>query len=309
MSIQTNRPIGRYLIKLCFSLFRGPRYAHGQDCWPGLRLTLPADGRLGKVIYKGEAIASLAGVDILPKARDEIVILGSGPSISSQDFSSLPPQSAILLNGAIHLLDGRLCDPLAVIVEDERFIWRHFGNMVKLVKPTTPCLFSTSALRAICEIDRSWLTSRQIIHVDFLQKPYAQPRRANAELATMPFLRWSDDGSCAISLLPQRGLYAGGSVAISALQIALYLGPKRLGLAGIDLSNANEPRFYEGHDDSAKSRISQAEEKILDICAVALKECQRRSINLVNYSPVSSLSRIGVPYDDRLSGQPYQKEA
>lgn len=300
---KTNRPIGRYLIKLYFDLLGGRRRSHEQDWWPGVRLTLPEEGRPGEIIYKDRRVAPLAPLDILEGPREEITIIGSGPSISGQDFSRLPDHSAILLNGAIHLLDKRLQNPLAVMVEDERFVWRHFGNMVKLIKPQTPCLFSTSTLRAICEIDASWLASQQVIHMDFLQKPYAQARPSNAELASMPFLSWSADRSNAISLMPQRGVFAGGSVAVTAVQIALHLKPATLGLAGIDLLNAGEPRFYETSEDSAKSRILRAQDKILDIYAVVLKECERLGIKLVNYSPVSSLSRIGVPYDDRLSRQ------
>jgi hypothetical protein len=292
---------------LCFSLFRGRRYAHEQDWWPDLLLIRPANSRPGEAIYKNTVIIRLAGIEDLPKTPAEITIIGSGPSVSPQDFSSLPPRSAILLNGAIHLLDGRLNDPLAVVVEDERFIWRHFSSMAEFVLPETYCLFSTSVLRAICEIDPLWLSPRKIIHIDFLQKPYGQPRRSSEELKTLPFLRWSDRSN-AISLMPQQGIYAGGSVVVSALQIALYLQPRKLGFAGIDLSNANEPRFYENQAETAKSRISAVEDKILDICALALDECRRRAINMVNYSPISSLSKIGVPYDGRLSNSSRHKE-
>ena len=300
---KTNRPIGRYLVKLCFDLLAGRKHSHEQDWWPGVRLAFPEGNRPGEIVYKGRTIAALSPFDILAAPRDEITIIGPGPSISGQDFSRLPDHSAILLNGAIHLLDDRLRNPLAVIVEDERFVWRHFSNMVKFIKPQTPCLFSTGTLRAICEIDASWLATQQVIHIDFLQKPYARPRPSSAELAAMSFLRWSADHSNAISLMPQRGIFAGGSVAVTAVQIALYLKPAVLGLAGIDLLNAGEPRFYETSGDSAKSRILRAQGKILDIYTVVLRECEPRNIKLVNYSPVSSLSKIGVPYDDRLCRQ------
>lgn len=244
-------------------------------------------------------MAPLHRLDALGQRPPEITVVGSGPSIAEQDFSRLPDNSALLLNGAIHLLDGRLRSCLAVMVEDERFIWRHFSNMVRLVPPQTICLLSTEAIRAVCEISPGWLGSQRVIHLDFVQKPYKGPQPTQQDLKAMPFLRWLN--ASALSLDPEQGVFAGGSVATTAIQVALDRDPVLIGLAGIDLTNANEPRFYETRESTASSGILQAEQRILDAYAVAKKECEARGITLVNYSPVSSLSSIGVPYDDRLS--------
>ena len=173
---------------------------------------------------------------------------------------------------------------------------------MEYIRPQTMCLFSTSVLRAICEIDFAWLRTQKVIHIDFLQKPYGKPRRSQVELENLDYLRWSPSHSSAISLAPSCGFFSGGSVAATAIQIAFCLNPRRIGLAGIDLSNASEPRFYEVTGHSAKSRIVQTQSRILEIFALAQAECRNRGIDLVNYSPISALSALGVPYDDRLSG-------
>ncbi len=288
-------------MKLFFELLGGRR-SHAQDWWPSLQLNSATEGQPGEIVYKGKRVAPLLTLDALGRGQAELTIVGSGPSIAGQDFSAIPDSSALLLNGAIHLLSDRLRSCHAVLVEDERFVWRHFAGMEKLVPPQTCCLFSTGTIRAICEIDPGWLSTQRVIHLDFLQKPYRKPQPTLQELETLPFLRWLD--SSALSLAPRLGLFAGGSVATTAIQIALDCKPGSIGLAGLDLANASEPRFYETNQNAANSGISQAEQRILKAFAIARQECDERGIALLNYSPVSSLSTIGVPYDDRLSPAP-----
>jgi hypothetical protein len=238
----------------------------------------------------------------LSSGANEITIVGSGPSIKGQRFYDIPARSTILLNGAIQLLNGPISEPMAVLVEDERFIWRHFALMVRQIRAGTPCLFSTSALRAICEIDLAWLGVPRLHHIDFLEKPYGAPRRTRREVRDLPFVRSSTTSPAAISLDPTKGVTSGGSVATTAIQVGLWLKPKKIGLAGIDLSNANEPRFYETLGDTAKSRILHAQDRIEAVFELAFNQCREKNIELVNYSPTSALSNLGVPYGNRLSG-------
>ena len=89
---------------------------------------------------------------------------------------------------------------------------------------------------------------------------------------------------------------------ISAVQIALYLAPRRIGLAGIDLTNTERPRFYEAAGSMAMSRLDAARDRIVAAFRIFADECTGRGIALENYSPVSRLAEIGVPYVPRLEG-------
>lgn len=293
------RPLSRYAIRTAL-LLGGSRWAHRQDWWPGLGIEAPDGHGSGKVTYKGKQVCSLHPLSEVGHA-EEITIIGSGPSIQEQSFASIPVGSAMLLNGAIHLLDGRISEPLAILIEDERFIWRHSSLVFKMVVPRTRCIFSTSVLRAICEINPGWLADRHICHADYVQKPYGLPARSLSDLEKLDFLRWNTTKTAAISLDPSKGFFAGGSVAVTALQYGLSLNPGRLGVAGIDLSNANQPRFYESAGQSAKSGIVRAQDRIVSAFHLAFSVCVERSLEMVNYSPVSALSAIGIPYDARLS--------
>lgn len=294
-----NRPARRYLARLYCLLRYGWANRHAEEWWPGLALTLPSAGE-GTVRYRGRLVASLLPY---PAAGglDEIIVVGSGPSLATQAQDRIPIESALLLNGAIHLIGSQEQRPLGVVIEDERFVWRHFTTIMAKVPAGTHCYLSTSAIRALCETAPEWLASQSIHHLGFVHRPYGKRRPDDAGLRGLPFLRWSDDGRAAISLDPQAGVVAAGTVAASAAQIAVSLAPRRIGLAGIDLTNMGGPRFYESAGNKAMSRLGAAQDRILAAFAAIRDECGRQGIALENYSPASLLAELGIPYVPRLA--------
>jgi hypothetical protein len=298
----SDRPWHRSLIKTGTRLMLGSARAHFQDAFPGLRIVRPTAAVAGAVIYRGKRVATLSSADVLrAKAGDHLAIVGSGPSIAQNDLSELPPRSGILLNGAISLWGGPIETPFAVAVEDERFVWRHFDLLKQRVGGGTPCLFSVEVLRAICEIDPAFLADRTIILIDDIRKPYGIRRRRFDAIQAFDFVRRDAASNAGLSFDPDRGLFRGGSVAVSALQFALFCAPKTIGLFGIDISNAHQPRFYETKGTSAASGIAEAEARIVAHFALAKAVAAERGIDLVNHSPVSALVGAGFGYDGSFS--------
>ncbi|MBO9169272.1 glycosyl transferase [Rhizobium sp. L245/93] len=298
----SDRPWHRSLIKTGTRLLLGSARAHFQDAFPGLSVARATVDAPGEVRYRGAAVAALSSASILrSRSSDTLAIVGSGPSIAGNDLSRLPPQTAILLNGAISLSGQPVADALAVAVEDERFIWRHFDLLKQRVKDDTPCLFSVEVLRAICEIDLGFLRDRIIVLIDDIRKPYGARRRRYDTIQAFDFIRRDAAVNAGLSFDPDRGVFRGGSVAVSALQFALYCEPKTVGLFGIDISNAHQPRFYETTGETASSGIADAEARIVAHFVLARAVAAERGIEIVNYSPVSALAGAGFGYDDRFS--------
>lgn len=301
MALKSERPLRRSLIKMLISLFRGSEMAHAQDWWPGLSLDVPPDAdRHGAIFYREKRIASLLHADVLKKrAGREIFIIGSGPSLPDSDLSRIGPCTSVLLNGAISLIADDIAEPLAIAIEDERFVWRHFDLMKKKIAAQTICLLSVSVIRAVCEIDSSWLADRSIVLIDDIRKPYNARRRSNAQLSALDFIVLSENGIAGFSEDPSKGVFQGGSVVVSALQFAASCRPAQIGFFGIDISNANVPRFYERAGQSAKSGIAGASARILAHIELAGQVCQTHGIALLNFSAVSALRQCGLPYDAR----------
>jgi hypothetical protein len=295
-----DRPWHRSLIKSGVRLFLGGSRAHVQDWFPGLSIVRSQN--VSEVLYRGIKVASLAGMDRLrERCGDAVYIVGSGPSIRDCDLSDLEFRSAILLNGAIGLSGDRIAEPLAIAVEDERFVWRHLDMLREKVAPGSLCLFSVAVLRALCEIDKSWLADKTIILIDDIRKPYGARRRSVDDLKKLQYVRLDTEGSAGFSLSPDRGVFLGGSVAVSALQFALYCAQQQVGFLGIDISNAGEPRFYETPSEMAFSGIARAEGRIIEHLVLARQIAAERGVSFVNYSRVSALLKYDFGYDDRFA--------
>jgi hypothetical protein len=240
-------------------------------------------------------VLELLGTNALSdRAGAYVLIIGSGPSVKGQDLSRLARRSTILLNGAISLIGTEIDEPLAVAMEDERFIWRHFAMVREKVAANTLCLLSPGVLNAICDLDKGWLAGRPVTMIDNIRKPYGAPRRTESELRELDFVTL--DGEAGFSAEPDRGVFQGGSVAISALQFALGTNARRIGFLGVDISNANAPRFYEAADDTTFSGIAGAEKRILAHIALAKSVAEKRGVMLINHSSVSALRAIGLDY-------------
>lgn len=301
MGLKSERSLSRQVIRLYARLRYGSRMAHAQDWLPYLTLTRASSELPGLVSYRQQQIATLLpATAFFDLVDDECTIVGSGPSIQEQQLEQLPPRSCLLLNGAVTLAPNRVAEPLAIAIEDERFVFRHFEMIRRHIDETTPCLLSVAAIRAIAERDALWLANRPVLLIDNLLKPYDDSRRA----PTSPELEHlvARENDVAISTSPGDGVVQVGSVAISALQWTMATNVKTIGFAGVDISNADQPRFYESAGNEARSRLQLAQKNILAHAAIAAKLCKRRNVRIETYSESSALREVEIPYSDRLDG-------
>lgn len=291
----SDRPIRRQAIKLLARIFLGSRRAHYHAWLPSLAINGRSGTNPGEVKFRGIEFPLRDARSLSARANERIVIIGSGPSVKGAELSSLPDRSAFLLNGAISLIGTEIHEPIAVAIEDERFVWRHFNLMREsLGRRDLPLLLSPGVIRAILELDGDFLRDRPIILIDDIRKPYGLPRRHMAELAAFDFVVLQDEAGFSCS--PDQGVFQGGSVAISALQFALATGALEIGFLGVDIANANAPRFYEHDGDVAYSGIAGAEARILAHIAVARDVAAARGVRFSNHSAVSALKSIGLDY-------------
>lgn len=294
---RSDRPLRRQIVKLLCRIFLGGRRAHYHSWLPSLAIEGRRWGSPGVAYFRGSELVHLLDTDALSvRAGARIVIIGSGPSVSGQDLTGLPSHCAILLNGAISLTRDKVREPLAVAIEDERFVWRHFDMIERHVAPGTLCLFSVGVIRALSERDPGWISGRSVVLIDDIRKPYGLARRKAETLRLFDFVTLDEAGAAGFSAEPDRGVFQGGSVAISALQFALQSGAREVGFIGVDISNAASPRFYEQTGETAFSGIAGAEGRILAHIALAKAWAESKGVVLANHSPVSALPLIGLDY-------------
>ena len=288
----SDRPIGRQAIKLLVRLLLGRRRAHYHSWLPSLKVEGRAPGKPGKLLYRRRRVLDLSGIEVLGQcAGPRILIIGSGPSVGELSPRTLPPHRALLLNGAISLIGEGLVHPLAIAIEDERFVWRHFDMIAAHVTRDVPMLLSVGAIRAICDLDAAFLHDRAVILIDDIRKPYGSPRRDGADLAGRHYavLR----GAAGFSSEPDNGVFQGGSVVVSALQFATATRATEIGFIGVDIANADAPRFYEENGKAAFSGVAGAETRILEHIALAGDIADYRGVRLVTICPRRRSGRSG----------------
>ncbi|SHI55777.1 glycosyl transferase [Wenxinia saemankumensis] len=284
----SDRPLSRRLVRLA-ALAAGPARAHRADLWPGLRI----EGE--RILWRGAPLPmARPPTSLLPRSVP-LAVIGSGPSLRGQDLSALEPGTAILCNGAASLAPRLV--PAAVAVEDERFVHRR-GALIAELPPGIPLLLSPAALRALLARGMD-VEGRRIGLIRDLRKPLGGRRRALSDPSLDAVV--IRDRAAALSTDPDCGVVICGTVALSALQIALAIRPPRVLLAGIDLGNAAEPRFNETAGDRAPSGLAAGMDRILAGFALAWRLAERQRTALACASPVSALLGLGYPFDDALS--------
>src|SRR5438105_3048193 len=101
--IRAEVPLRRKLVRLATWLTLGRSRAHYQTWTPHLTIH-PLSTQHPSVTYRKRLVCRLFGLEVIDASGQDIYLIGSGPSIGSQDIRRVPPKSAILLNGSITLI-------------------------------------------------------------------------------------------------------------------------------------------------------------------------------------------------------------
>jgi hypothetical protein len=293
-------PLRRRPGRLLYRLFHHRSHHHGYDTFPFLEFQRDADGRWSNVIYRGKEVARLRPhAEATRLGNGPVVVVGAGPSLSTQRLSRLRERSCILTNGAISLIESHRLDPVAVVIEDEGFV-HSWPGMVAGLAPDTPCFFSPAVIRAVCEIDPSLLGNWRLFLVEILHKPIGRPRPTAEQLGKLSFVRTSSEGAVHFSCNTERGFGSCGTVAYCAVQLALACAPSHLGIAGVDLSGFDRPRFHERRSRTTVSHLRRRLPSILAGFRLTAEICRERGIATSNYSSQSLVPANDFPYDDWL---------
>jgi len=235
----------------------------------------------GKFIKETEKL-SYNNMDIDEK---EIFIVGAGPSIKKQKLEILKERQTALLNGSITLIKEYGLKPAFIAIIDSNFCIKR-GEMLKLIPNGSRLVLSYSAMKEIALY-------------------YPETIKNNRIFLIMQMHDWkhaylSDKGYEIFDNFDY-GFLDSGSVMNLAIQTAAMKRIKNIYLAGLDIGNANEPRFYENKTDKMKSGLlKDYETKILPFMKLASKWTKDHGIKMFNCSPVSKLPYSIIPFSDIL---------
>ena len=263
----------------------------------------PASGDASEreIWWRGKMVGRLLPVLPLRHSQDgDAFILASGPSIQGLDLTPLRDHATFAVNGSIAKLHDLGFSPQYYVVVDKDFVRTRFDYLRLATGGSTRCFFPPHLIRHICDQDPSWPGGALLHLLDPVNARHGMPsvsaRSLRDHLANEPDFLLHPDLATDVSLVGfstnlEKGSFTSGTVVHPALQVAYYLGFKRVFILGMDLTvSPQQPRFYPEGDHPRPCRLSDVFTSHIVPCMELVRELGRRSSFAVyNVSPESRL--------------------
>ena len=234
---------------------QGGAYRHNETLWPLVKVRRDGRERLVACDLVGvRGPATLPMAQVQQDIRGDAHLILSGPSVAQIDYARCHLGTVMGVNGSIAL--QRAHPTLRFhyyAMLDAGFVKRRRDLVADVLSQdlllfVTPEVYRWISFLFDAKAVRCRIALFEEVHQRALQ-PRAQPDELEAQLATDPELVLFDahnpQHAHGFSLNPARGLFGGGTVAYTALQLLAWMGARTLYLHGLDLTASAGPRFYE----------------------------------------------------------------
>jgi KDO transferase-3 len=279
---------------------------HMRTAHPGFALAPESDGGY-RILWRRRMVGRTRPLTELstPKAA-ACFLVGSGPSINELAFQRLVGQDCIGVNGSILKSMESGIAFRSFVALDRNFFTDRFELVQQTLESGAECLFSFRGLSVICERAPELLRDSRVFLMDEINGRYSIPKPSPAEfdawaeadpdLLLHPTRRPSE-GRVGYSLDPRKGVFTGQTIVYSALQLATWLGYRRVFLLGLDLGGTGpDARFYETGAKAASMRLDRDYEPyILPAFEVARSVARSLGARVYNLSPKSRLPERVIP--------------
>jgi KDO transferase-3 len=230
----------------------------------------------------------------------EAVIVTTGPSIKDLDPALLRGKFLVGVNGAFQLRRKEPLDFDLYVILDRKFARDRFEICKEVISSGTRCFVTPYSLHQMLVHDADFMKGRENLYM--LQEV---DRKYDAPMVS-PDAFWAAGHLNKNWILPPRegyksshigfsndlchGVFTGSTVAYVALQVCCYAGAHRIAILGMDLGNADQPRFYETKENCVSSLLAREYEPvILPSFILASAHFRKTGVKVYNLSPVSRL--------------------
>ncbi|CCP01197.1 putative lipopolysaccharide glycosyltransferase [Erwinia amylovora Ea644] len=294
------------LFKQIYRYTRPRRLRHNENLWPYVKITRGAEGHISSLRLRGRNIPIINLSELRGRESGDLLLVASGPSIKVTDFTPLQHLPTIGVNGAWFMhqqLDFRL-----YVIVDMTFIDQR-PQVVKEIVSDPQVLFFTTVQGVVKVIERfgfAALRCQVAVIEDACVKTY-QPKVLDKEIHH----HYQHENSISFSPINnniafshdiRKGIFDAGTVVYWALQIVQFMGYSRIIIAGLDMNNFQQPRFYESNNDQSPSYLqTQFSGLIEPAFTLASSVLNQHNVKVLNLSLNSALSndifQKVTPYD------------
>lgn len=261
----------------------------------------------------------------LPLKNASVNVFASGPSIVNVHFdNSLLAAPSIFVNGSLSLIDQHnFSNVAAYVISDERFIGHNsdvldtfycgqqlyitvsvlqamvdkLPHLIEQYHQKIQLIFAADRPIAVNEVNSSF----QTLMSKLTRKPFVKRHTPKLPLShfeaqdnfVVDLIHYPEP--IGVSLDVSDGFVEAGTVAYVAAQLAYTLGASTINLYGIDLLNANQPRFYEDKDNKVPCKLEKAVyERIVPSFNLLGEVYHKYDVEVINHSPISKYLFIQV---------------
>lgn len=286
--------------KLVKKLF-GRAYAHMRKLPTGFRLTYAAD--YIALLQGNVELCRVPRRLALPSRKgDTCIIVATGPSARQVDWQLIDKSVTLVgVNGAPLVVPES--HPLDFFLASDPDFFKHRMAAVKVaIEAGSQCYFTFPGFARISQECPELLSSDRLNLIELVSAVYGKARSTNQSLARtgrqLPYLfpdtPVHDMTRVGWSNHPDAGLFSAKTVVFLAIQMAVWMGFKKIGIVGMDLSESGERAYQE--EDARPSTVFNDRERYIDpVLRLAAEVCRGRQVTLVNLSPCSSLPETILP--------------
>ncbi len=218
--------------------------------------------------WKGRQVGQTQPLGALHKAEEpQCYLIASGPSLSRIDLDRLTGKVCFGVNGAVASTSDSTVSFRYHLVSDASFVRDRLAMVRQMIESGADCLFSFGALNSLCEQDAALLAHDRLFLLPeinaFYNIPRLAPRAFSEWAAAQAYLTLHSDPQyhtdrVGFSRDIRRGVFTAQTVIFEALQVACYLGYRRIFILGMDLNAVpGQARFYEQGDQVARTRLDR----------------------------------------------------
>lgn len=273
---------------------------HNETLWPFVKVRRDGADRLTGCDLHGVRGAATIALDQVPRdIEGDAHLILSGPSVAQIDYGQCRLRTVMGVNGSIAL---RARQPALrfhyYAMLDAGFVKKRRDLVAEvlsqdLVLFVTPEVYRWIALLFDPRAVRCRIALFEEVH-QRAQRPRATPQDLQAQLGGDQELVLFDAHhpmhAHGFSLNAARGLFGGGTVAYTSLQLLAWLGARTIYLHGLDLTATAGPRFYERAGAQLPTALDrQFAGHIEPAFRQAGKLLRERGIQVYNLSPQSRL--------------------
>ena len=281
-------------------------FSHMREVEAAFAIDDIADDRCRKQLsWNGRELAITQSLAALHNSKDgDCFIVGTGPSIKDLDLSVLRDKYSIGVNGAILKFIEAGISPSSYTVTTSNFFETRQTLLRKILSSGAECFFPFWGLSHLSRDMPDLVEKAKLVLTNPATHPYRKPKLSKMQIrkwaAAEPLITMhpkNDKYKIGFSRDLELGFFDCDNIIYTALQVAYYLGFRRIFILGMDLNySGDQPRFYETKSSAAPCWIDKTFERSIIPSFEVIKNLRESGeLEVFNLSANSRLPESLVP--------------